>query len=375
MRIALLEPFFTGSHRRWAEGWQACSRHDIRCLTLPGRHWKWRMHGGAVALATQLLAMPEPPDLLVASDMLDVAALAGLIRARYPQLPIVLYMHENQLTYPWSPTDRDVKLRRDRHYAWINYTSALVADRVYFNSHYHRESFIEALPKFLRAFPDHQELEKIASIAAKSEVLPLGMNLQNLLMQTANTEHKSVPHLRQDDGSPVLLWNHRWEYDKNPEGFFELCYALLERGFAFQLVVLGEAYAKAPSVFERARTRLATHILHWGYAKSTDHYAYWLQRADLYPVTSFQDFFGGSVVEAIAAGCYPLLPKRLAYPEHIPEALRSQHLYDSPADLLQRASTWLQSPEPPGPKLAAYQQRYDWESIVQQYDEQVVQFA
>ncbi len=368
MHIYLLEPFFTGSHRRWAQAWQNHSRHEIRCFTLPGRYWKWRMHGGAVSLAKQVLDTEVVPDCLVATDMLDLATFAGLVVKRWPRVPLVLYMHENQLTYPWSPTDQDVKLQRDRHYAWLNYTSTLVADQIYFNSQYHLDSFLDALPTFLRAFPDHQGLEQVALIRAKSTVLPLGMNLRAVAPKPSQAE---VPHLRVDDGSPVLLWNHRWEYDKNPVGFFELCYALADRGLDFQLVVLGEAYAKSPAVFAEAKTRLATRILHWGYAESKSDYAYWLDRADLSPVTSFQDFFGGSVVEAIAAGCYPLLPNRLAYPAHMPLHLRSQHLYDTPAELLERCTTWLQQPQAASSELSEFQMRYDWERLVPVYDDLV----
>lgn len=369
MRIALLEAFFTGSHRRWAEGWQAHSQHDIQCLTLPGRHWKWRMHGGAVSLAGQLLDLAEAPELIVATDMLDVATLSGLVRKSYAQVPLVLYMHENQLTYPWSPTDQDIPLQRDRHYTWLNYTSMLTADRVYFNSRYHRESLLQALPDFLRAFPDQRGLDNVAHIAAKSEVLPLGMDLHGLLGRAEKVAPQAVPQLQADDGSPVILWNHRWEYDKNPVGFFDLCYTLADQGLNFQLVVLGEAYARTPDVFAQARQRLGNRILHWGYAASADHYAYWLQRADLYPVTSFQDFFGGSVVEAIAAGVYPLLPHRLAYPEHLPVEVASDYLYHNEADLLERCASYLQaSPPGPDPALATFAQRYDWSKLAPVYD-------
>ena len=40
-----------------------------------------------------------------------------------------------------------------------------------------------------------------------------------------------------------------------------------------------------------------------------------LSEADIIVSTAIHEFFGISVVEAIAAGAYPLLPKRLAYPE------------------------------------------------------------
>mgnify|MGYP000456988033 CR=1 FL=1 len=37
---------------------------------------------------------------------------------------------ENQITYPWSPQDEDVKYQRNNQYGFINYTSALAADQV-----------------------------------------------------------------------------------------------------------------------------------------------------------------------------------------------------------------------------------------------------
>ncbi|MCB0587349.1 MAG: DUF3524 domain-containing protein, partial [Phaeodactylibacter sp.] len=53
MNILLIEPFLSGSHQKWAEGYRAHSRHNVRILSLKGRHWKWRMHGGAATLAEQ----------------------------------------------------------------------------------------------------------------------------------------------------------------------------------------------------------------------------------------------------------------------------------------------------------------------------------
>jgi len=47
MKILLVEPFFVGSHASWAKGYQQFSQHDVEILSLPGRHWKWRMYGGA----------------------------------------------------------------------------------------------------------------------------------------------------------------------------------------------------------------------------------------------------------------------------------------------------------------------------------------
>ena len=57
-RVWALEPFYGGSHRQFLDGLAKHSLHDFTLLTLPGRHWKWRMHGGALELAAQAKALP-----------------------------------------------------------------------------------------------------------------------------------------------------------------------------------------------------------------------------------------------------------------------------------------------------------------------------
>ena len=360
MDILLIEPFFAGSHKKWAEGLQACSTHNVHILSLPGRHWKWRMHGAAITLSQQYRALNKTFDLILTTDMLDVATFKGLCHDQADNTPIALYFHENQLTYPWSPLDDDVRLDRDRHYAFINYTSALAADRCFFNSNYHHNSFTNALTSFLQAFPDHNNLGTIELIKEKSKVLPLGLDLQTLL---------SVPRDNGDRKSRVLLWNHRWEYDKNPEAFFDLCKRLKAKDVSFQLIVCGERNRKYPKVFDQAKVIFKDHLVHWGYADDLQAYHQLLALANILPVTSNQDFFGGSVVEAIAAGCLPLLPDRLAYPEHVPAHLHNQFLYKD----LDQAISILSNPSWTSHSMYSQALRdhisaYDWSNIIDRYD-------
>ncbi len=107
MNILLVEPFFEGSHAAWAEGYQRHSRHRVELLTLTGRFWKWRMHGGAVTLAQRFLESDFCPDRILASDMCDLGTFLALTRERTARLPTAVYFHENQLSYPWSPDDPD----------------------------------------------------------------------------------------------------------------------------------------------------------------------------------------------------------------------------------------------------------------------------
>jgi glycosyltransferase involved in cell wall biosynthesis len=306
VKILILEPFNTGSHAAWARGYARHSGCDVDVLDLSGAHWKWRMHGGAVTLAQRFMALRDTPDLILATDMLDLPTFLALTRERSARVPVAIYFHENQLTYPWSPKDRDLKRNRDRHYGFINYTSALAADRVFFNSKYHMESFLAELGVFLRGFPDHRDLHRVEEIAAKSAVLPLGVDL---------SWFDDFAHEERRTDTPLVLWNHRWEYDKNPAHFFEALGILAGRGRRFDIVVAGEVFDVVPEEMKDGMARLIDRIRHAGYVESRAKYAQWLWRADVLPVTSNQDFFGASAVEAMYCNCLPLLPRRLAFPE------------------------------------------------------------
>ena len=359
MKVALIEPFFIGSHALWSFGLQKFSRHHIEIFSLKGKYWKWRMHGGAVSLAQSFVNSDFLPDLILAGDMLDLTTFLALSRKKSQHIPCAIYFHENQITYPWSPTDPDIKLKRDNQYGFINYTSALAADACFFNSTFHKASFLQHLPTFLSQFPDYQGLDEIDGIRDKSVVLPLGLDLKELSI----ISHNNKPEVA------VILWNHRWEYDKNPDTFFKVLFRLKEQAIPFQLIILGKSYARTPPVFEEAKSKLAKEIIHFGFTDNREDYAQFLHLADILPVTSWQDFFGGSIVEAIACNCYPILPNRLAYPEHIPPTFREEHLYHSEEELFQKLKAAVLNISLIRSKnYTDFVADYDWRNLVAKYD-------
>lgn len=361
MEIALLEPFYAGSHRQWADGLQKHSTHSIECFTLPGRHWKWRMHGGAIALADQLVAHYSQsgrlPDLLLVTSMTDLTVLRALLPSKWASVPAVYYFHENQLVYPWSPTDPDVAKKRDRHYGFIQIASALAADQVWFNSAWHRTVFLDAVDEFLKALPDQRLPQTRERIAQRSQVMHLGLELKPFIRPAGR---------KRDHHSPVILWNHRWEYDKDPDTFFNALFNLADQELDFRVAVTGESYGTQPGIFDRARERLADRIVHFGYCSSRSAYIEQLQNADILPVTARQDFFGIAVVEAIAAGVTPLLPDDLVYGEHLTDA-SVLYVRTDFEDRLRR----LISGYPPGCETSYSQDvlRYDWRHQARVYDQ------
>lgn len=369
--IWLLSPYDTGSHAAWARGYARHSRHQITRLSMPGRFWKWRMQGGAIELAAQaqtLLAAGPPPAVVLTTDMVHLPTWLGLVRRQLPDdVAVVCYMHENQLTYPWRPGEKP-----DLTYAMINWLSQLAADRVLFNSRYHLESWFEELPRLLKHYPDFNHLPQVAHVHARSQVVPVGIHCdgpQATMEQQARVEQHATME-QQAGAPPLILWNQRWEYDKRPDRFFALLYRLVEAGIPFRLAVAGENFRNVPAEFEEARTRLADTIVHWGYLPKRADYRTLLQQADLVISTADHEFFGISILEAICAGAFPLLPARLSYPELIPADLHPACLYADDEMLWQMACRRLTAPRPAPPSLREHiAQTYAWPVVARQLDD------
>lgn len=196
--VLALNAYHGGSHRAFLEGWSRHSRHRFTKLSLPPHKWKWRMRHAAVTFAEQVGHLGTDSsghDVLFCTDMLNLAEFRGLCPPEIRPLPTVVYFHENQLTYPTRHEDQ-----RDLHFAFTNMTTALAADRVWFNSAFHRDEFLAALAELLGRMPDFQPTGAVAAIRQKSAVHPPGV--------------ESFPARGPRPPGPLrILWVSRWEHD------------------------------------------------------------------------------------------------------------------------------------------------------------------
>lgn len=360
LRIALVEPYLGGSHQAWAEGYAAHTSHDVEVFGLPAIHWKWRMRGGHVTLSDQIAeAVVErgPFDVLVASSMTDLAGLLGIARRSLGEVRTVLFMHENQLTFPRPEHDHDLS------FAMTNWTSMLAADLVVFNSEYHRREWFAALPGFLARLPDHRHSALIESVAERSMVLPVGSDLRAL---GADENARPDAALRR----PLVLWNQRWEYDKGPSEFVEAVEALLTAGCDVDVALAGDHPADEPPERRYLRQLLGRRLVHDGYADDTD-YPNLLRRADFVVSTAHHEFFGVAITEAVFAGAFPVLPDRLAYPERIPARHHADCLYGSGDELVELLRRALDDPAGRAATVAALRPvmaELDWSRVAERYD-------
>ena len=65
--VVVVEPWYGGSHRAWADGMVRHSDHAVRLVTHPDRFWRWRLRGGAVTLAAALRSDIEARRSIIAA--------------------------------------------------------------------------------------------------------------------------------------------------------------------------------------------------------------------------------------------------------------------------------------------------------------------
>lgn len=360
LRFLFLEPFYGGSHRDFADGLVAHSRHEIRLVTLPHRFWKWRMRGAAIYWSDRI-EDPAGYDGLIVSSLLNLADLKALWGDRCP--PALVYFHENQLTYPSAPD-----IRHDHQPGFTNIVTALTAQRLLFNSHTHRDAFCAALPEFIRIMPDFRPKWITRVVEKKSAVAYPGCHFSNC----------SAFQPKENKPAPLIVWNHRWEHDKNPESFFQALKKMMDHGLDFQVALLGEAFAQMPGVFEQAPRQLGKRLVQYGRVSSRNEYFRWLKRGHIVISTAFQENFGIAVVEAMRHGCLPLLPNRLSYPEILPKAFHKAFLYSHQDDLENKLIDLLvqhQKYSSERRRLSNAMQGFAWENRIHQFDEELVRLT
>ncbi|MFT7591826.1 MAG: glycosyltransferase involved in cell wall biosynthesis [bacterium] len=352
MKVAIVEPFYAGSHKTWVDELSKFASFESILFTLPGRHWKWRMGAGAIQLAKKVNESNDQIDIFLVTDMLDVALFKSLLSPKYQSAKIVLYMHENQVVYPFQTPYSDKN--KDRHYGLINYKSILVADHIWFNSQFHINVFYAELATFLAPFPEAKFHQSEAQRGlTKSSVMPIGIDCDAL---DKSTEVKSL--------KPTILWNHRWEYDKNPDLFFQTLIKLSQDGLDFDLCVLGEHYSNIPPIFETAFEQLKAHIIHWGFVKDKKEYYRLINKSTILPVTSNQEFYGLSVMEAIYCGVTPILPNRLSYSD-LYQSLDCFYYTDD--TFYTKLKTAIVNDDRRNYK--SHVSRFNWKEVVKQYEE------
>lgn len=375
VEIVLIEPFYGGSHKQLVDllvqGLLQPKGVTHHVCSLPARKWHWRLMASSVYFAS---VIPHSTALrvLFMTSMVNLPELLGLRPdLNRPGVQKIYYFHENQLAYP-------VQLQQDRKVAatdfqigWAQIVSCMAANKIVFNSAFNRSSFLGKVDTYIRKIAEPEmrnaALDWTKQLDAKSSVLffPLTVRPSVTAVPQENNSSMSSKQL-------TILWNHRWEYDKNPEAFFRTLFELDESNVKFQLIVLGEKFPESPLIFDTAKTRLEdaanVTIIHWGFAPSRERYEELLRESDVVVSTSNHEFYGVAVLEAVLLGCYPLVPNRLVYPEFF----AATNLFNTQRQLFKKLKYLCGNPFPARQfytEHGAAFEKFTWSAMVSEYEQ------
>ncbi len=351
IEILLLSPYHAASHAYWADQLISGIR-EIRGVavtwnlrSLPPRHFAFRLKAAPLSLWDYFSESGLcVPDLLIATSSTDLTSL----RSWFPAMravPCLLYFHENQFVYP-PGAYRSREQQRD--FCLTQLYSALAADCIAFNSRWNRESFLEGVNGLLNALPEAMSPGISKILEEKSRVIYLPV-ADPRLVPGENEAGSATRHGdRRDSGTAVLqirpptqltartnsvphfIWPHRWEYDKGPGTLQEFCRTMDEQGHDFRLSLLGRKFRTVPGEISEILEAYARQIVRAvPFADTAEYYGFlrhWGETDNSWVIsTADHEFFGISVVEAVLAGCTPLVPDGLSYRELIAERWRYEY--------------------------------------------------
>jgi glycosyltransferase involved in cell wall biosynthesis len=323
MNVLLLSAYAAQSHVYWQEGLLAMfPRLQWTVLSLPPRHFSWRVRGNPLYWAFEERdTLASGYDLVIATSMVDLATLRGLVPC-LAVIPTILYFHENQFEYPVLERQADAAGGSQHsnnllEAQMVSLYSALSADRVVFNSNYNLSTFHSGCEVLLKRLPDKVPAGVVSSIRDKSSVIPVPLQSVESI-----TERGSIWGA---DRSPYpqralrLVWVGRLEYDKGGDRLLRLLLQLELTSLDYELAIIGQQFRNTPQAFKHIETQFAHRLVQFGYLESRADFLAALVDADIVLSTALHEFQGVAILEAIAAGCIPIVPNRLVYPEIIPE--------------------------------------------------------
>ncbi|MAV75899.1 MAG: hypothetical protein CBD32_02420 [Actinobacteria bacterium TMED172] len=364
MKILLLSAYDAHSHRYWRESLvDQFEQYQWTVLSLPPRFFSYRVRANPMTwFIEQRPTLSADYDLIIATSMVDVATLKGLIPS-LATIPLWLYCHENQFSYPLSHHFND-RAFKNLDPKMVFLYNCLVAKKISFNSEFNRRTAIDGLQTLLKNFPEKIPISFVDDIMAKTSILAVPLQTLNAVSQSLMTQ--------QGDKKKTIkiVWNHRWEYDKGPDILLAIVEQLAESGQAIEFNVVGQQFRQSPDAFSAIKQtieRSATLKLGgWGFIHSKTDYHQLLDECDVVLSTALHDFQGLSVLEAVQAGCIPLLPDHLVYPE----IFSSAYLYPCGGEpkaiakeVLERLCLWRQRQWPSLPDIS----HFDWSQLREQY--------
>ncbi len=385
-KILLLSAYDAASHKAWRTRLERLlPEYQWTQLALAPRNFNWKIRGNSLIWAhREADILKQDYDLLIATSMVDLSSLRGLV-PQLASIPSIVYFHENQFHYPLAQQRAE-----NIEHQLVPIYSALCCEEIVFNSRFNQQSFLAGARSLLKKLPDKLPgsiLEKLESSRVIGVPLRLeevridDVRIEEVIIEKAskkhNAENKPENIEPSEDKLLDLLWNHRWEYDKGPGLLLTVVRMIKDQALPIRMHIVGENFREQPGEFSEIEKLLREHeqdcglaSAEFGFIKDIDSYHELLGSCDVVLSTALHDFQGLAIQEACAQGCTPLTPDDLVYPEYLDERFlykRADSDEDSAKEIISRLTQWQKIMQSKGDLPKTKLKDYDQQFLRQRY--------
>ena len=310
LSILALEPYYGGSHRAVLDGLVAHidaewdTAHAARAQVEVAHAGRGDHHGRTGALS---VGSARRFDLVFASTFVNLAEWRGLVGSRLASVPAIVYFHENQLVYPNRHT-----AEWDFQFPLTNITSALSAERCLFNTRVESGPLPGRDSGLPRPVPRSSTQTGRRDDRREVRGPPPALRSRGLRRRTGDAGAAMPRSCGRTGGSTTRI-----PRSSSPR---------LERSLP------RVSTSRSPSRARHSRTSRsrscaprrssATGSCISASPRPEPSTRGLLASSDVAVSTAINEFFGIAMIEAAYAGCFPLVPDRLAYPEIYPAQMR-----------------------------------------------------
>ena len=239
MKFILVEPYDGGSHHYFNAtlmGYlkESFSGAVVDLVSLSPRHWRLRFLTGHLSLAQMCneLKGHDEKSIIITNSLMDVSAFKSQLRGKLRDCKIVTYFHENQMSYPLNPQSPGAAFSRnyrDHFYPLVHLNQILASDVTVFNSVFCKSDTFSKVQSWLSSRQEKIEVGPLKKKEEDAYVIPItGFKGEGIRLEFKERPKK-------------IIWNHRWEFDKNPRDFFKVLRALFTKKSDLQAAIMGEA--------------------------------------------------------------------------------------------------------------------------------------
>ena len=248
------------------------------------------------------------PELLIYTNSVNMAPVFYCMEDYLKFIPKIMIVINSEVDYP-----QQIRKHSPQR-AMIDISAMSVADALIFHSENQIKNILGGLAEYT-----HPEI--ILSLKRKSVVLPMnGTPLPPSLK----------PDVSKRGDKFRILWNHRMAVEKQPEQFLTALKSLKDEGVDFEVVITSKKPSKKNLIDQIAE--LDDKIVHYGHADSMDDYISLMQSCHVVVSAVLSETFSGSVLEAAACGCTPIVPKSECFPEMFSDLEDKVYWLDHPAN-------------------------------------------